>query len=157
MNMAATFRVNKGDLISGAVLAGLGGYIVLEARQWEYTGLDGPGPGFFPIWYGIIMIVMSLALMASSLRRPGPPGESVNWKELGRAFASWAAMAGSILLYKPLGFLIAFALFTWFVVTVLYGRSVARGLAVGAGASLCFYVIFPLGLDVRLPVGILGI
>ena len=36
--------VNRGDMISGAVLAGLGAYIIVEARQLEYIGIDGPGP-----------------------------------------------------------------------------------------------------------------
>lgn len=43
-------RLEQGDLASGAVLAGLGVYIVVQARRWEYVGPDGPGPGFFPLW-----------------------------------------------------------------------------------------------------------
>ena len=57
MNKTA-FR--DGDVISGGLLAALGSYIVLEARAWTYSGPEGPGPGFFPIWYGILMIGLSL-------------------------------------------------------------------------------------------------
>lgn len=150
-------RLKNGEVISGAVLAGLGVYIVSEARQWEYTGLDGPGPGFFPLWYGIIMFVLAVAVMASALLRPAGPGKSVTWRETGRALGAWAAMVACVALIKPLGFLVAFALFTCFVVTVLYGRSVWRGLAVGVASSAGFYVLFPLALNVRLPVGFLGL
>ena len=66
-------------------------------------------------------------------------------------------MAVCVALIKVLGFLIAFALFTCFIVTVLYGRSLVRGLVVGAASSAVFYVLFPLALNVQLPVGFLGI
>ena len=52
-------RLARGDVVSGAVLAGLGVFIVLEARRWEYLAPDGPGPGFFPMWYGIALIALS--------------------------------------------------------------------------------------------------
>ena len=32
------------------------------------TRPDGPGPGFFPSWYGVAMVVLSLALIVSRLR-----------------------------------------------------------------------------------------
>ena len=46
-------RLARGDVASGVVLAGLGFYIVVQAWRWEYLGPDGPGPGFFPLWYGV--------------------------------------------------------------------------------------------------------
>ncbi len=150
-------RFSNGDVISGAVLAGLGVYIVVEARQWEYLGLDGPGPGFFPIWYGIIMTVLAVAVTAGAFLRHQDDGKPVDWGEVRRALIAWVAMACSVALFKPLGFVVAFGLFTWFVVTVLYRRSVLRGFAVAVSCSAGFYLVFPLGLDVKLPVGMLGI
>src|SRR5262249_47572898 len=47
-----------GDVISGAVLSALGLFIFLRAHQWDYSGPDGPGPGFFPTWYGLGMIAL---------------------------------------------------------------------------------------------------
>ena len=60
--MAASAR-NNGDLVSGAVLAALGIFVVMEARHWDYLAPEGPGPGFFPMWYGIVMLLLSLALV----------------------------------------------------------------------------------------------
>ncbi|HEX4781178.1 MAG TPA: tripartite tricarboxylate transporter TctB family protein, partial [Usitatibacter sp.] len=60
----------NGDFWSGLVLAALGAYIVTAARAWAYMTEDGPGAGFFPMWYGSLMIVLSLVLVArSALRR----------------------------------------------------------------------------------------
>ena len=90
--------MRTGDIVSGAVLAGLGVFIIVEARGWEYLGPDGPGPGFFPIWYGIAMLVLSLLLVGWSVRRTVAPesGGRVNWREVGRALTTWAAFAACI-------------------------------------------------------------
>ena len=149
---------NIGDIVSGAVLAGLGIYIVFEARGWEYLGADGPGPGFFPLWYGIAMIVLSLLLIGASVvhRAASEPGGRVNWREVGRALATWVAFTGGIALLKVLGFLLSFGLMTLFVVAVMYRRPLKVALAVAAGTALGFYLVFPLALNVSLPVGVLG-
>ncbi len=148
----------SGDVLSGAVLAGLGVYIVLEARGWEYLGPDGPGPGFFPMWYGIAMVVLSLWLVGGSVLRgtAAEPGKPVNWRETRRALATWAAFAGSIALLKVLGFLLSFALLTLFVVWIMYRRPLATALAVAVSGSAGFYLLFPLALNVSLPTGVLG-
>ena len=52
-------RAGNADLWSGLALAALGGYIIVQASGWEYLGSDGPGPGFFPLWYGIAMAALN--------------------------------------------------------------------------------------------------
>jgi putative tricarboxylic transport membrane protein len=165
--MAET-RFNNGDAISAAVLAGLGGYIVVEARQWAYMAEDGPGPGFFPIWYGIVLIVLSLVVVGSRIvqvtrgaaARATAGSESIrakNRSEIYHALAVWAVFAVSIALLKVLGFLIAFGLLTVFIVAVIYRRPWKVALAVAFGTSLGFYLVFPLALSVALPVGVFGL
>jgi putative tricarboxylic transport membrane protein len=153
-------RLATGDLVSGAVLAGLGGYIVVQAWRWDYLGPDGPGPGFFPLWYGVAMIGLALVLMARSARRPpsaeASPRPPVDVRRVPRALVGWAAVAVCVGLLKVLGFLLAFALLTFFVRAVMYRRPVVPALAVAVGAALGFYLVFPLALNVALPVGLLG-
>ena len=141
--------------MSGAVLAGLGAYIIVEARGWEYLGPDGPGPGFFPLWYGIALVGLSLLLVASSFRGAAA-GEPVDWREVGRALTAWAGLAACAGLLKVLGFLLAFGLFTFFLVAVMYRRPVGTAAAVSVGIALVFYLLFPVALNVALPVGKLG-
>ena len=142
--------------MSGAVLAGLGVYVIVTARGWEYVGPDGPGPGFFPLWYGIALVVLSLLLIGSSLRSAGAAGKPVNWRQVGRALAAWAGLAVCAGLLKVLGFLLAFGLFTFFLVAVMYRRPVGTAAAVSIGIALTFYLLFPYALNVALPVGVLG-
>ena len=149
---------NRGDVISGAVLAGLGTYIIVESRQWDYLGIDGPGPGFFPLWYGVAMVVLSLLLIAISLTREAGAvrRKAVNWGEVGNALLTWLAFAICVGLLKVLGFLLAFALLTFFIVAVMYRRTLKAALLTAAGCALGFYLVFPLALNVSLPVGKLG-
>lgn len=141
------------------MLAGLGIYIVVQARRWEYLGPDGPGPGFFPVWYGVVMIALALVLMATSAARDrsgATPTVDVKLREIGRALAAWGALAVCVGLLKVLGFLLAFALFAFFMTAVMYRRPILPALAVAVGSALGFYLLFPLALGVGLPTGLLG-
>ena len=151
-------RSNTGDVVSGVVLAALGIFIMLHARAWEYLGPDGPGPGFFPVWYGFVMFALALVLIVTSLRRnePAEDAKPVNWVEVGRALTGWGALAVSIALLKVLGFLVSFVLLALFVAAVMYRRPLPVALAVAVGSGVAFYLLFPFALNVALPAGVLG-
>ena len=146
----------SGDLWSGIALAALGAYIVIQARQWEYLGPEGPGAGFFPLWYGIAILGLSVLLIVSHLRRGSARGNAIDWTKLGRALTTWLALAVSVALFKPLGFVISFALLTYFIVAVMYRRPLATAALVAVASAGGFYLVFDLALGVPLPVGVLG-
>src|SRR5260370_40855679 len=106
----------SGDLWAGVALAALGLSIVFQARQWEYLGPDGPGAGFFPLWYGLAILGLSLLLVVSHFRRRSAHGKAIAWTRLGRAFSTWLALAASVALLQPRGFRISCALLTYFIV-----------------------------------------
>lgn len=145
----------KGDVVSGAVLAALGVYIISEARQWNYSGPEGPGPGFFPLWYGIAMVTLSLGMLVAAAVKPAPAGKT-DWRGIGHALLVWGVFAACTALLKVLGLLTVLALLTLFIVSVMYGKPLKIACAAAAGTSLGFYLVFPLALNVSLPVGPLG-
>lgn len=145
----------KGDVVSGAVLAALGAYIVSEAWRWDYSTAEGPGPGFFPLWYGVAMMLLSLILVVRTAFS-GAAGKSTDWGGVGRALTVWAVFALAIALMKFIGFLTALALLTLFVVAVLYGRPLKVALAAAIGNAAGFYLLFGLALQLNLPAGPLG-
>jgi putative tricarboxylic transport membrane protein len=150
-------NLNKGEVISGVVLAALGVYVVAEAARWEYLGPDGPGPGFFPIWYGIAIVALAAVLVVQNLMsRAAAAGKPVNWREVGRVLIAWAGFVVSVALLKMLGFILSFGLFVLFVVAGLYRRPLRVAISVAVGCAAGFYLVFPFALDVRLPIGILG-
>jgi putative tricarboxylic transport membrane protein len=146
--------VRNGDFWSGLVLAALGAYVILQARGWTYMSEDGPGAGFFPIWYGSLMVVLSLALVAGSVLKPSRRAE-VRWKDVARALTCWAAFTASVALMPVLGFAVSFALLTWFIVKVMCGERQRTALLVAVIGAAGFYVLFEIALDLSLPHGLL--
>ena len=143
----------SGDFWSGLALAALGTYIVAQARGWSYMSEEGPGPGFFPLWYGSAMVVLSLLLVAGAvLKRPEDNG-GVAWPEVGRAMICWAAFVGCILLMNFVGFIIAFAALTWFMVSVMAKQPLKVSLPIAIGGAVGFWLLFDKALDVSLPAG----
>jgi putative tricarboxylic transport membrane protein len=146
----------SGDLWSGVALALLGVYIVVQATQWEYVGPDGPGPGFFPLWYGIAMLALAVLLVASHVRRALVRRSPIDRRRVARALSTWLALAVSVALFNALGFVVGFALLTYFIVAVMYRRSLKAAALVALASGAGFYLVFELALGVALPVGILG-
>jgi putative tricarboxylic transport membrane protein len=164
----AEVHYNNGDAISAAVLTGLGGYIVMEASRWDYMAPDGPGPGFFPVWYGVALVVLSLFVVGARLSRivqqgrdpagaRNPAAAAARRREISHALGVWLAFTISIALLQVLGFLVAFGLLTLFIVALIYRRPWKQSITVAVLTSLGFYLVFPLGLGVVLPVGVFGI
>ena len=144
----------SGDFWSGLVLAGLGAYIVSQALGWAYKTEEGPGPGFFPLWYGGAMIVLSLLLVAGAVvKRPADTGP-VAWIEVRRALLCWAAFVASIVLMRFVGFMIAFALLTAFMVVVMARKPLKVALPLAIGGAVGFWLLFDKALDVSLPPGL---
>jgi putative tricarboxylic transport membrane protein len=147
--------LRNGDVLSAAVLAALGVYVVVEASGWVYYNEDGPGPAFFPMWYGIAMVALSLALIAITIAKQ-PKAEEPDWPGIRRALMTWAAFAISAVLMGWLGFLVSFALLTFFMITVVFRQSMMVAAVAAVVAPAGFYVVFPLALSVALPIGVFG-
>ena len=142
-------RARSADLWSGLVLGGLGAYIIVVASGWEYLGQDGPGPGFFPLWYGIAIVALSLLLVVFSIS--SKEEARIDWSSAWRALATWGAFAVMVAALKLVGFLVAFAALTFVVVAVMYRRPLKVAAATAIGLTAGFYVLFPLALGVKLP------
>ena len=145
--------LRKGDFWSGLVLAALGTYIVVVARGWDYHTEEGPGPGFFPIWYGSVMIVLSVLLVAGTVLRDTGPAKAIEWRDVGRAMTCWAAFVATIVVMRFAGFIIAFAILTWFMAAVMASQPQKRAIPLAVGLSVFFYGLFAWALDVALPTG----
>ena len=134
------------DFWSGLALVALGVYIVTATRGWDYLSPEGPGPAFFPRWYGIAMIVLAAALMLGNAKTV-----TVDWRGARRALGAWAAIAVGVVLMKLVGFALGFAVLSYFIVAVMYRRPPLQSALVAGGVAAAFYLIFPLALGVPLP------
>ena len=149
---------DKGNLIASAVLAAFGLYIIWVAAKLPYVSDVGPGPGFFPIWLGIGMMLFASGLMFLSFRAAAGATESEvkSWPLLLRPFAGWLALMVAIALLGKIGFVLTFILLTFFLIVALERRPILLAAGVGVGLAVIFHLIFVVGLDVSLPKAIWG-
>ena len=144
----------SGDFWSGLVLAALGTYVLVTARRWDYMTEEGPGAGFFPMWYGGIMLALSLVLVASAVRKPKATTQ-VAWRDVSRALVAWLAFVACVALMPVLGFTVAFALLTVFIVKVMCAEPLRNAILVAVLGAAGFYALFNWALDLSLPRGFL--
>ena len=146
---------DKSNLIAAACLAAFGIYVVYVGSKLSYVSEVGPGPGFFPFWIGIGLLLFGAYQMvlsyASARRHSGPVAPL--WSGSGRALGAWLGLAVAIALFRWIGFALSFVLLTIFLIVVLDRRPFVLAVGIGAGLALAFYIVFEFALGVSLPKG----
>jgi len=146
---------DKGNLIAAACLAAFGIYVIFGAGRLSYTADVGPGPGFFPYWIGVGLVVFAVGLIITKLlsAQRAATETSASWTAGGRALAGWFALTFTIVLFGWLGFALSFVLLTIFFISVLDRRPILLAAGVGVAMAIAFHVIFVIALNVSLPAG----
>ena len=146
---------DKSNLVSGACLAVFGIYVIHGASKLSYTSEVGPGPGFFPFWVGIGLVLFAASLMLAnfSSSRSESRKESQSSKVAGGALSGWLGLMVAIALFGWIGFGLSFVLLTIFYIAALDRRPAWLALGVGVGLAVAFHLIFVVALGVSLPAG----
>ena len=149
---------DKGDLIAAAVLASFGIYVIWVAAKLPYVSDVGPGPGFFPMWLGIGMVLFAAALMSLSFTAGATKTShhAKSWQSVIRPVVGWVAVMAAIALLGRIGFILSFVILTLFLIVVLDRRPILLALGVAVGLAVGFHLIFVIALDVSLPKTVWG-
>jgi putative tricarboxylic transport membrane protein len=153
--------MKNADQWSGLVLLIISGLIGWGALLLPYGNIHNPGPGFYPLWLGILLAVMSIALILKSMRHRGRQrnlrgslAEKVRWDKV--LFVLIAlALYGYFM--NILGFLMVTILLMVFLLRFIEPqpwRSVIAWTLIGSFGS---YLIFEIWMKLRLPKGFWGI
>ena len=145
----------KKELCSGICLGVFGIYVAIEAFKLPYVSEFGPGPGFFPLWIGIGLTLISLLLIVANLFASTAPenSERQSGTAVGRALVGWSGLMLAIGLLHWLGFGLSLALLAVFLILALERRSPWVAISVAFGLALGFHAIFALALGLSLPAG----
>jgi len=145
----------KKELLSGICLGSFGVYVAFEALKLPYVSEFGPGPGFFPLWIGIGLTLLSLLLIVANLFASTAPenSERQSGTAVGRALVGWSGLMLAIGLLHWLGFGLSLALLAVFLILALERRSPWVAISVAFGLALGFHAIFVLALGLSLPAG----
>jgi putative tricarboxylic transport membrane protein len=149
-------NIAYGDLFASLGLIALSAYILKEGSGWVVYGSEGPGPGFFPIMYGVIMLGLSLYLFQRSVRKgTGKSKGPLDHQGIARALATWAALAVCVPLMVVVGFVVGFGFVALFLIRFVFERSWRTSIITAVCIAIALHLVFPVMLDAPLPVGML--
>lgn len=153
-----TRSMRNGTILFGAGLFLLGLHMLRSSLHWGVYGPEGPGPGFFPLVYAIVMLVFSAALVAQTVVKhretaPAGAGGEAPPDRAGTAAAliAWLALMISVPLMSFLGFVVGFGLTLFFIIRVVFRRATLTSLVTSAGIVAGLYVGFTTLMGLTLP------
>lgn len=153
--------MKKGDTIFAIICMGLSLWLILESLQFDYLSDFGPGPGFEPFWLGVMLALLSIALLINTLRKknneeddkPRLPG----WKSLGRLGVIMLIMAGLALSMNTLGFILVVFIFVALILYILEKVSILKSVFYGIMFSGFIFLLFRYWMNIDLPKGFVGL
>lgn len=119
--------------------------------QW---GDDGPQPGYFPFYVGLLICISSLTVLVRGARNAALAGESfVSRGELKKILTVLVPTVVYVSLLPYLGFYVASTLYIAYFMWQLGKYSWVMTVPVSVGVSVAFFLIFETWFQVPLPKG----
>jgi putative tricarboxylic transport membrane protein len=156
--------LQKSYVIAGTTLLLLGLWIIYTSLSWKYYTSLGPGPGFFPLWIGVLIAATGVLLAALNLvllKRGGEKKEGASGPRLFTAprlknvAVMAVALVAATLLLKWLGFVLVIGLFSLLLLQILGGWGWGKSLLLCAIVSIGLFWVFRVWLHIPLPEGLL--
>jgi len=142
----------------GLVAAAFGGVALIDATGLDLFGDKGvPGPGFFPVFLSVAVILLGALQVAVSVARgvrwgSGPRGQMAGVRaELLRTAYVWGGFLVSIALMPLLGFVPAAMLLIAYLVVAVERIKGIKAVLVIVAVPLLAYALFVFVLGVDLP------
>jgi hypothetical protein len=147
------------DLITAAVLAGLGGVVLYDAARLGFGwGIEGPQSGFFPFWLAVLLIGISVVVFVQALVRHGTTPFATR-RQIGPVLKVLAPLAGFIVLTDPpgpwsgLGLYVAAAVYLAFYMRWVGRHRWLTVLGIAVVVPVLAFVIFEQWFLVPMPKG----
>ena len=112
-----------------------------------------PQSGFMPLWYGVVLVGLTLAVVVNLFRQ----GEGKAEEPIGKPILVLAVFAAGIAGLEPMGFGPAVFLMLLFMFVFIERLPIVSSVLVAGGTTAVLFLIFRTWLKVGLPVGPLGI
>jgi putative tricarboxylic transport membrane protein len=140
------------DAIVGTVTLILGIAAVHEASKLPYGTIHSPGPGFFPWWTSVIIVLLALILVVQALTlRSRTAGEGSG--RIAKVALLLVVLSAYTFLLDPLGYLLCTFLLVLFMLRVLDPHRWMVALGMALFTAVGSYVVFAVWLSVPLPRG----
>ena len=143
------------ELTFDFILAALGIIIVFTSLKYGFGTLRTPGPGLFPFFLGIGLLIFSLAILISEFRTQ-IRSTSLNREDSKTLLSMIFAFCVWILAMPLLGYVFVTVLVTYGICKIMNLEGWWKPLSVSVGTALFIYFLFDYCLYIDLPKGILG-
>lgn len=146
------------EIATAVVVLTLAAVTVIGTSELPYWADTAPGPAFAPRWIALAGVVISVLLLAYTLRRTDH--ETVDWphgEAMRRVLLAGASLWLFLFLLPTLGFVAAAALFMLALLLLVQRRSLGPALLTTAVTVAAAYSIFGLWLAIDLPRGPFGL
>jgi putative tricarboxylic transport membrane protein len=154
-----TVNLRRSNIAVAVLLAGLAGWLLLEANKLAFGSIRVPQTAFFPKVLASLLLVFSLVLLFQSLRQPesGESSQRIEPEGWFRIGATLATLIGFAFVLERLGFLLSTFLLMVLLLRAIEPQKWLRVFSVALATSVIAYLIFAWLLNIPLPAGILGI
>lgn len=151
--------MKKADRNFGIVCLGISLWLILEGMRWDYSVGFTPGPGFEPIWLGVILACLASFLIFDSFKRKDSkddnkkifPGKSA----LVRIGLILLIFSGFALILGTFGFELTVFIFVILILYFLEGYKIGKSIFYGFAFSGSLFLIFRYWMQIELPHGFL--
>lgn len=138
------------DFWAGLMFIGFGLVAVVVARDYPMGSAMRMGPGYFPTWLGVLMMIMGAIISFRSTKVQGEPIRKFGWR--GLFFLSTAFFTYGVLIDTlDVGFVLSIAAVV--ILSTLASREfrILESLALAAVLVLGTVAVFIWGLDMPYP------
>jgi hypothetical protein len=147
-------RVAIGELVLAAFFVALGLLWVSAAIRMPLWEGFAPQSGFMPLWYGIVLIGLTVAVLVNLFRQK----ENAKAEDpIGKPLIVLAVFAATIAGLQPMGFGPAVFLMLLFMFALIERLPIISSVLAAAATTAVLFLIFRTWLKVGLPIGPLGI
>lgn len=151
--------MGKAQTVFALLIAAYGAFLLEESLKLPYFVLEVPGPGFLPMWLGVVIIGIGLTLAIQGVRSrslaagEGEWPDALGWRRLAVAAVS---LVVCLVFMKVLGFFLTCLLYVVIVAFGLGIRSWRVLVTLPLAATVVLHMVFSVWLKVPLPKGLLS-
>lgn len=143
------------DIFAGAALLVLAVIYALATRELP-PGRGEPGPAFFPLILSASLATLALGILIRALRGSESNGDSAEPRHgLGKPLLAMGLTALYVVFFEKLGFFVSTWLYCVFVTWLPAEKRRLLLLTVPLLCIVSLYLLFDIGLGIRLPLGLL--
>ncbi len=145
----AELRRTRKDLIAGVIFVGFGGLFALGATGFDFGDPVRPGPGFYPLVVGALLVVLGIAIIArSAVEDEEGPLTPPSWRAVILIVGGLVVFALTV---RGAGLVPATFLATVLASLASRATSPIGAVVMAAGLTALSVLIFVVALSLRLP------